>query len=220
MSPRLVKKDRAVKKISESGSVLHIFDFEKDDAALLSALKNGHPSAKRALFERYADHVQRVLIRIMGIDAAIPELISETFLQAFSGVSSVRDPASLKAWLSMIAVFTARGLIRKRKKRRIMWLFEPKKLQDARSYETDDDGRETLKVLYEVLDDFPVDERIAFTLRFMEGMVLREVAEACNVSMATVKRRIARAEKRFVPLAKQHPLLSEWLHRGERWRGK
>ncbi len=219
MRPR-TKKSSNASRSSKDGTVLHIFSFEGDDIALLEALKRGKANAKRALFDRYSDHVHRVLIRIIGIDAAIPELINETFLQAYSSVKSVRDGASLKAWLSMIAVFTARGLIRKRKKRRLFWLSEPLKLQDARTHADDTDGREALDVLYNLLDELPTDERIAFTLRFIDGMVLREVAEACNVSMATVKRRVARAEARFIPMAKQHPLLSEWVQRGERWRAK
>lgn len=222
MATRVLKTKRSISTVSDSedGSVLRILDFEGDDVALLEALQTKRPNAKRVLFERYSDHVQRVLIRIMGVDDAIPELINETFLQAFSSVHTVRDGGSLKAWLSMIAVFTARGLIRKRKKRRIFWLFEPKKIQDARVAEDDPDGREALRTLYAILDELPADERIAFTLRFVDGMVLREVAEACSVSMATVKRRLSRAEAQFVPLAKEHPVLSEWIQRGERWRAK
>jgi RNA polymerase sigma-70 factor, ECF subfamily len=220
MVTKILKTGNTISRTSSDGSVVHILGFEGDDIALLKELKKGRANAKRALFDRYAVHIHRVLIRIIGVDAAIPELINETFLQAYSSVKSVRDGASLKAWLSMIAVFTARGLIRKRKKRRIMWLFEPRKVQDARTHSDDVDGREALEVLYEILDGMPADERIVFTLRFVEGMVLREVAEACNVSMATVKRRLARAEAQFVPMAKRHPVLNEWVQRGERWRAK
>jgi RNA polymerase sigma-70 factor (ECF subfamily) len=48
-------------------------------------------------------------------------------------------------------------------------------------------------------------------------MQLTEVAAACRVSLATVKRRLARAEKRFVDAAKDHPALSERLAHGGRW---
>jgi len=37
------------------------------------------------------------------------------------------------------------------------------------------------------------------------------------VSLATVKRRLARAEKRFVEAAKDHPALRERLTHGGRW---
>lgn len=218
MNTPFPKSARSVSSTKEDGAVLHFIGFEGDDEALLAAIKKGSPNAKRALFERYANHVQRVLIRIIGIDDAVPELINETFLQAFSGIHSLRDGSRLKAWISMVAVFTARGLIRKRKKRRLLCLFEPKKIQDIKTYESDTDSREALKALYSILDEMPTDERIAFSLRFLNGMGLREAAEACGVSTATIKRRISRAEALFVPMARKHPLLSEWVNRGERWR--
>jgi RNA polymerase sigma-70 factor (ECF subfamily) len=204
----------------QNGAVVPLLNFDGSDESLMEALKAQHPGAKRAFYLRYADHVQRVLIRIMGVDDAIPELISETFLQAFLSVHSLRNGASLKAWVSMIAVFTARGLIRKRKKRRIMSLFEPKKMQEFRSFEIDTEAREALRMMYGILEELPTDERIAFSLRFIEGMHLREVAEACGVSLATIKRRLARAQKTFVPMAKDDPLLRRWIERGERWGNK
>ena len=211
------KKMLKVQRDTENSAVVSLLKFEGSDEALLEALKKQNPGAKRVFYTRYADHVQRVLIRIIGVDDAIPELLSETFLQAFSSVHSLRNGASLKAWLSMIAVFTARGLIRKRKKRKLFWLFEPKKMQDFQSYETDTEAREALRMMYQILDEMPTDERIAFSLRFIEGMHLREVAEACGVSLATIKRRLSRAQKTFVPMAKEDPLLKKWIERGERW---
>ena len=56
-----------------------------------------------------------------------------------------------------------------------------------------------------------MDNRIAFTLRYMHEMDLTEVAAATGVSLATVKRRLARAKKQFMALAKEHPELKEWL---------
>ena len=39
--------------------------------------------------------------------------------------------------------------------------FEPKKLQDVRTCETDTDSREAVQALYGILDELPADERIA-----------------------------------------------------------
>ena len=59
---------------------------------------------------------------------------------------------------------------------------------------------------------------MAFTLRFVSEMQLTEVAAACRVSLATIKRRLARAEKRFVEAARENPALRERLEAGGRWR--
>jgi RNA polymerase sigma-70 factor, ECF subfamily len=47
-------------------------------------------------------------------------------------------------------------------------------------------------------------------------MELTAVARACNVSLATIKRRLARAQKTFTALASEQPSLVEWVHPEER----
>ena len=81
----------------------------------------------------------------------------------------------------------------------------------------DDPGaRETVRAVYAVLDAMPTDERICFALRFVHGEELTDVASAVGCSLATVKRRIARAEERFVALCRRDPSLVDRLNRG-RW---
>ncbi len=70
---------------------------------------------------------------------------------------------------------------------------------------------ETLRATYRVLERMGSDERIAFALRFIDGMELTEVAQASRVSLATVKRRLNRAHTQFQELAKSEPALAEWL---------
>jgi RNA polymerase sigma-70 factor, ECF subfamily len=68
--------------------------------------------------------------------------------------------------------------------------------------------------VYRVLDALDTDQRIAFALRFVAGMELTEVAASCGVSLATIKRRLSRAQINFAALAKREPALAEWLKLG------
>jgi RNA polymerase sigma-70 factor (ECF subfamily) len=45
-----------------------------------------------------------------------------------------------------------------------------------------------------VLDELPAAERLAWTLRHVEGERLEQVARQCGCSLATAKRRIAAAQ--------------------------
>jgi RNA polymerase sigma-70 factor (ECF subfamily) len=78
--------------------------------------------------------------------------------------------------------------------------------------ESDVAAREALRATYAILKTMPTSERIAFTLRRFEGMELPQVALACNCSLATVKRRLTRAEAYFLKHASQHPELHCWLN--------
>ena len=62
-----------------------------------------------------------------------------------------------------------------------------------------------IRRVYEVLERFDVTSRLAFVLRRVEGYELTETAEACGCSLATIKRKLARAEERFEALAKAEP---------------
>jgi RNA polymerase sigma-70 factor (ECF subfamily) len=187
-----------------------------DDAALVSALTRGDVASRAELFERYASHVQRVLVRVLGFDPDLADLLHEVFVRALAQVARLEDPAALKAWLTAIAVFTAREHIRRRTRSRWLRFFANEELPEPPTSGADHEARESLQRMYAVLARLPIDDRIAFSLRFIEGLDFGEVAVACGVSLNTIKRRLARAEKRFVALARNEPALHEWLERGTR----
>ena len=61
------------------------------------------------------------------------------------------------------------------------------------------------------------NDRIAFALRFIEGLTLPDGAAAAETSLATFKRRLVRAEKRFLAMARARPHLAQWIEEGTRW---
>jgi RNA polymerase sigma-70 factor (ECF subfamily) len=76
--------------------------------------------------------------------------------------------------------------------------------------------REALRATYAILDKLSIEERMVFALRMIDGMELKEVALACDCSLATVKRRMARAEARFEKLARAYPCLLPWISNSSR----
>ena len=188
----------------------------RDDAALVHALVADEPSARAELFDRHAPHVQRVLARVLGHDSELPDLLHEVFARALAQIELLADPSALKAWLTGIAVFTAREQIRRRTRGRWLRFFASEDLPDLPAVSAGEEVRESLRATYAVLGRLPVDDRIAFALRFIEGLELGDVAAACGVSINTIKRRLARAETRFLALARREPSLHDWLEGGTR----
>ena len=52
---------------------------------------------------------------------------------------------------------------------------------------------------------------------FGAALTIGNVAEACGISLATFKRRLARAERQFLEAARDRPELQYWLQEGTRW---
>jgi RNA polymerase sigma-70 factor (ECF subfamily) len=200
---------------TQTGQVVRPLRFAGDDSALAAALKAGRPGAMEIFYDRHAVYVQRILARIVNVDMDLAELLQEVFIQAFSSIHSLRDESRLKAWLTSIAVFTARKHIRRRFKQLSVCRSDSEIEMSVPG--ADPEAREALRYTYAVLARLPADERVAFSLRFIEEMELTEVADACRVSLATIKRRLLRARTKFGTYAEDYPILKEWIKRGDRW---
>jgi RNA polymerase sigma-70 factor, ECF subfamily len=183
----------------------------ESDELLVLSLRAHHPDAGTQLFDRYAPHVRRVLVRVMGPDSEILDLVHDVFVTALESVNRLIDPKALRAWLTQIAVFTARARIRRRVRGRILRFLPFSELPEPELPPADFEASQAMQAVYRVLGGLDTDQRIAFALRFVAGMELTEVAASCGVSLATIKRRLSRAQANFTHLAEKEPALSEWL---------
>jgi RNA polymerase sigma-70 factor (ECF subfamily) len=72
---------------------------------------------------------------------------------------------------------------------------DPVELDSLTSPEASPHTRAQLAQIYALLRTLPTDERIAWTLRYVEGHELEMVAKLTDKSLATVKRRISAAQR-------------------------
>ena len=152
-----------------------------------------------------------MLYRILGPDPEIADLLQDVFLAALASIDKLRNPDALRAWLTGIAVRKARKCILKRKRWRFIRLMQQGEPPDREAPAAPAEVSEALRCTYKVLDAMPADERLAFALRHIDGMELTEVARRVRVSLATMKRRLARAQASFDQLATQYPALHDWV---------
>ncbi|MEQ9323982.1 MAG: sigma-70 family RNA polymerase sigma factor, partial [Polyangiaceae bacterium] len=176
---------------------------EHDDAAIVAGLVAGDRWASAALFDRYAQKVEKILRRLCGRDADLDleDLLHETFVRAFSAAKSLDDPQAVEAWIRTIAARTAYRAIRNKQTRRWLRFWEPDRVAATEGRSSGPELRDACARTLRVLSSLRVEERVAFSLRFIEGMELLEIADVCECSLATVKRRLKRAKARFVSMA-------------------
>lgn len=178
------------------------------------ALRAGHVDAAAAIFDRYAVYVRRVLVRVLGPDPELVDLIQDVFVVVLESITRLDEARALQAWLTQIAVFSANNRIRRRRRWRRLLSFVPsEELPEQPQAAADHEGSEALLATYRALGRLDADERSAFALRFIEGRELNDIACACQVSLSTVKRRVSRARSSFREAARPEPALTEWLAR-------
>jgi RNA polymerase sigma-70 factor (ECF subfamily) len=183
-------------------------DIEESDAALVAAVLAGDRAAASRLYARHAPRVRGLLARILGVGPELDDVLQDTFVIAFRRLPSLREPAALGAWLRAVAVGEARHHLRARARRRWLTFFAPDDMPDAPAPAAPGgEMRDAARATLDIVRGLPVDERVAFALRYLEGMKLEEAAAAARVSLATFKRRLARAEDAFARRARASPSL-------------
>ncbi len=133
------------------------------------------------------------------------------FLVGLTTLARLRNPDAVRSWLVGIAVHKAKKQIRDRRRARRLESTAPSDLPERTAPSTPPEASDALRATYRVLGQLPVDERIAFALRHIDGMELTELAVAVGASLATVKRRLRRAHDGFVTLAHDEGALEGWL---------
>jgi RNA polymerase sigma-70 factor (ECF subfamily) len=144
-------------------------------------------------FARFAPYVASIGLRILGRRDEVDDLVQDVFLAAAKGLESVRDPKATKAWLATVTVRTARKKLKRRRLKMMLSLDDAGDYEDVTDRSASPEVRAMLKTVYQTLDRLPTDERIAWTLRYVEGEKLERIALLCGCSLATAKRRIGRA---------------------------
>jgi RNA polymerase sigma-70 factor (ECF subfamily) len=189
------------------------FPIPDSDAALAACLRSDPERGQMVLFDRYSADVERLLFRMLGSDPDVTDVLQDVFVTAITSLHALRDDSALRGWLVGIAVHLAHRRIRRRKLQRLVRFMAPQELSDSAATPSQE-ASHALRLTYRLLGRSPTDDRMAFTLRKLEGMSLSVIAEATGVSLATVKRRVTRAERKFVTLARQYDVLSVWLEQG------
>jgi RNA polymerase sigma-70 factor (ECF subfamily) len=150
-----------------------------------------------ALYSRYAPYVAAIAMRILGRESEVEDLVQDVFATAVRGLRRRRNHAEVKRWLATVTV--RRSIRRLRLLALWSWMDldeEPHwdRIADA---DVSPDERRLVAQVYRALERLPIRDRVAWVLRHVEGESLQQVADLCGCSLATVKRRIARAQARI-----------------------
>jgi RNA polymerase sigma-70 factor (ECF subfamily) len=192
------------------GADIHALPFDGDDAALVDGLRAGRPGAAAALYDRYVGGVHGMVFRMLGPDRDHDDVVQDVFVRALESLPALRDPSALRSWLLGIAVMTVRIHLQRRRRQR--WLrFLPTYELPEMAAPSDSSASDALKEVWSILGELPPDERIALVLCRVEGLALEDAAAAASWSVATLRRRLARGEAKFLLRAGRRPGLRQWI---------
>lgn len=180
-------------------------------AELVARAKNGDDDAVSQLYSDCYGRIFYVIKSIVGDEETTMDLLQDTFLKAFKSINSLEDNQAFYAWLKRIALNTSKNWLIK--SRPILFsdlqnptvndeedaepvenVFEDPKLENMPEEVVD--KAEVSRLLNEILDSLPADQRLAICMFYYDDMSLKEIAEVMDVPLSTVKNRLAYGRKK------------------------
>lgn len=171
---------------------------ELSDARLVPIALSGDQLALEALYRKHVSFAIHLATRIEGSSRDVEDVVHDAFIRAFARLSDLSDPGAFRSWLGSIVVYAVRSRLRRARLMSLLGLgrgADPVDLDSIISNDASPHVRAQLAQIYALLRTLPTDERIGWTLRYVEGHELDVVARLTDCSLATVKRRIGRAQK-------------------------
>jgi RNA polymerase sigma-70 factor (ECF subfamily) len=173
------------------------------DAELVRRAKAGELTAFEELVARHEKRIYTLARRITANQHDAEDVTQEAFLSALEHLAEFREEAGFATWLSRIATHAALKLLRKRKglptesldaSTEDGVLPHPEYIADWReSPERLAERNETARLIDDALEKLDEGHRLVFLLRDVEGLSVKETADALGLSEANVKVRLLRA---------------------------
>jgi RNA polymerase sigma-70 factor (ECF subfamily) len=164
---------------------------------LVQAALNGESWAQTALFQRHVRAVIGLAHRLVPHPAEVDDLVQDAFVYALNRLDSLKNPQAFASWIYSIVVRTASKRLRRQRLlvRLGLRTATPIDLDQVLSKQASPEVTSELALVYGLLEALPTEQRIALVLRRVEELELSEIAERMGLSVTTVKRRLAAAEK-------------------------
>jgi RNA polymerase sigma-70 factor (ECF subfamily) len=154
------------------------------------------------LFETYHDRIYRYLLRMVRNPAEAEDLTQDTFLRAYRGRDSLRDPEAVRGWLYRIATHVCLDRLRQRQPQVSMDSEEGAvRVKSAASTSPSvlevTERKETSACVQRCLDFLPDHYRAVILLHEAHSLTAPEIADLLGVRVTTVKIRLHRARRRL-----------------------
>ena len=147
-----------------------------------------------AFFAHWSPYVAGIGVNILGDPSAVDDLVQDVFIKVLENRDKIRDPSAIKSWLTTVAVRLCYRKLKKRKVLVFLGIEAPPRFEKAVSEAAPQEHRVLLTRVLKSLENVQTVDRVAWSVRYLQGESLKDTATYCACSLATVKRRIARAQ--------------------------
>lgn len=167
------------------------------------------PETQRKGFEmlvrQYSEQLYWQVRRIVLTHEDSNDVLQNTFIKAWNGLSSFHGDSKVLTWLSRIAINESLDFVRKQKNIAVVSA-DDSESSVANTLMADEyfDGDETEAQLQEAIASLPEVQRTVFTLRYYDEMKYSEMSKLLNTSEGSLKASYHIAVKKISDFFKSH----------------
>lgn len=174
------------------------------DKQLVKRVQEGDKRAFDMLVSKYQHKIVALIGRYVYDQDEALDISQEAFIKAYRALPRFRGDSAFYTWLYRIAINTAKNHLVSRGRRPpdvdvdvsdAQYFEGENKLHDLASPESNLIRGEIDEVIKRVLDQLPVDLRVALTLREFEDMSYEDISVIMDCPVGTVRSRIFRARE-------------------------
>jgi RNA polymerase sigma-70 factor (ECF subfamily) len=172
---------------------------DRSDEALLELYAEGDPAAARALTLRLGPLAYRLAMRMLRDGAEAEDVAQEALLRLWKIAPEWRTgEAKVSTWLYRVVSNLATDRLRKRRGSSLD--DAPEVADDSPSVLDEMMRRDRMAALDAALAQLPERQRLAVTLRHIDGLSNPEIAEAMETGVEAVESLTARAKRALAKL--------------------
>lgn len=169
------------------GGVCLVIDAQKVEAARL-----GDKESFAQVYEAIAPDLYKVALYTLGNSHDAEDVVSETFIEAYKGITKLRNVSSFKPWMMKILSI--------RCKRKITEYVKGKNVFDIEGFITtlQDDSNVSAEVseqitVMEALGRLSSQERMILSLSVLQGYTTRDIADIMGSPQGTISSKMHRS---------------------------
>lgn len=167
----------------------------------IALAKQGDQDAMASLYEKTYSQVFYTIKSMIRDDDAVFDILQDTYIKVFTHLDTFSGDSKFPSWVRQIAANTARDYL-KRKRPALFTELAPEddndapleeRFVDSSSENQPDmilDQAETARLIREIVDSLPEDQRAVIGMYYYQEMPVRDIAETLGTSESAVKSRL------------------------------
>ncbi len=161
------------------------------DNELVERVRAGDIRSYEELVRRYERLVGRVIYPYAGRDAAVEDLVQETFLRAYDRLDTFNPEYRFKTWL--LAIANNLGIDALRRRREVVEFNPELHARVTRGPEEAAVEADQARSVRDAVLTLPETYSVPLVLRYAEGLTYAEIAEILGITIPALKSRLFRA---------------------------